>query len=297
MPRRLYPEAPVENFETSRRANDDEGKDEDEQEVEEEQGNEQEQEHDHNYDCWQNIVKYKLHILLIIGTVLLAILLCYPISSETSAEYPNDAMALYNEGIKKLINRYGSQDDDSLLVLRAAGTHVFSAAVVEEPAVVLLAGDPSTVTCFAQQLAEIALSTYRLDPAAYPSTTIDGASSRLSDAASAKKQLDQQLSSSLSRHRVVTLLGLDSLPGDSPLMLHTYCDHENAPFKDAFIILTANVNTDSVVGLHACDAAVHTALEARWKNQPGLNREKIGALWARIGNSVVCLRSLHDIIC
>uniref|UniRef100_A0A914ULH3 Torsin-1A-interacting protein 1/2 AAA+ activator domain-containing protein n=1 Tax=Plectus sambesii TaxID=2011161 RepID=A0A914ULH3_9BILA len=251
----------------------------------------------HPYEHWQEMAREYIRELIIIVTALLGMLVYLADPWGTSVQKPLDAMVLYNEGMRHMVSRYGSQDRDSWLVLRTAGRHVFNSSVVQEPAVVLLAGDPSTAACFAQELAAVALSAYGLDPTTYSSTIIKGASYRHSEAAAAKKALDIRLSSTLSKQSVATLLGLDSLPGDSPLMLHTYCDHENAPFKDAFIILSTSVDTDGVVGSRHCDAVVHSALEDRWKNQPGLNKDKIGALLARIGNSVVCLRTQRDITC
>uniref|UniRef100_A0A914XG50 Torsin-1A-interacting protein 1/2 AAA+ activator domain-containing protein n=1 Tax=Plectus sambesii TaxID=2011161 RepID=A0A914XG50_9BILA len=206
-------------------------------------------------------------------------------------------MALYNEGMWELFSQYGSQDRNSWLVLRTAGKRVFNASLVKEPAVILLAGDSLTATCFAKELAEVALTALKGNPMAVDSTIIDGTSLRDSDVASVKKALLQQLKSSLSQQSVFTLLALDSLAGDSPLILHSYCDHENAPFKKAFIILTVDVDASGTVGSRECNAAVYRTLADRWKTQLGFNKDKIDPFWARIGKFVICLRSQPNIEC
>jgi len=247
---------------------------------------------------WQDFFEKNVKELAIGALLLFTILMFFfSGSSDFAVDKPPDAMDLFNQGLKKLMIRYNGQDRQSWLTVKTAGKLVFNSSVVAEPAVVLLAGEPSTTSCFAQELAAVALASYGLDDVAVSATVINGASFRSSDGSGAKKVLDNRLGGILSQFNVATLLAIDGLPGDSPIMLHSYCDHENAPFKDAFIILSVNMDTDSEVGWKGCDAAVHAALAHRWKAGNALNDDKIGALLARMANFVVCLRSQSDISC
>ncbi len=115
---------------------------------------------------------------------------------------------------------------------------------------------------------------------------IDG--SRLST----KRDIDTRLQLALSNHRLAALFSLEKLQTDTPLVLHKYCDHANAPFADAIILLTYEVDI-SIDSENDCELQVRDAISNSWSSTGTgqLNDDTIAPILSRMANYVVCIRS------
>ena len=80
---------------------------------------------------------------------------------------------------------------------------------------------------------------------------------------------------------------LELLHGESAMMLHAYCDNENAPFRRAIFILTLFVDqTSSEVA--ETESFVEDRLKVLWGDMLGTNR--FYPLVTRIAHSIAFMR-------
>ena len=121
---------------------------------------------------------------------------------------------------------------------------------------------------------------------------------RSADVFAAKQFVDESVRRHLdraeARGKIVVIFDVDLLPPEATLLLHGFADHENSPFKDAFLFLTLSRRYDLAP---ASDEAAQKEVERRaardlddaLSSTLGLDATK--ALMARIANNVVVLAS------
>ena len=76
---------------------------------------------------------------------------------------------------------------------------------------------------------------------------------------------------------------MEALSPEAALLLHGYCDGDNAPYKQAMLIL--GLYLDQPV---ANDKAAESALKKMWVSK--LSEDKVAALLSRVANNIVLLR-------
>lgn len=155
------------------------------------------------------------------------------------------------------------------------------------PAVLLLMstkGAEVETAAFAEQLAELVASGYGNYQNIY------GNQLQTEDPDRAKKEIDNLIKGAPqynNRHIVVLIRNLDVIPSKAVMMLHGYCDHENAPFKNAVFIMTisTDADVDNCESKHF-DEAAESHLTRMWGD---LGKDKLNALLSRITVSVAAI--------
>jgi len=103
-----------------------------------------------------------------------------------------------------------------------------------------------------------------------------------------KRLLDDQLRNGLtSGSQIAIIHHLEQLHGESAMMLHAYCDNENAPFRRAIFILTLFVDKTSLE-VTETEAFVEEQLRALWGDTLGTNR--FYPLITRIAHSIAFIQ-------
>ncbi len=97
-----------------------------------------------------------------------------------------------------------------------------------------------------------------------------------------KLQLDDLLSNSFGSGKKAALLyNIQDLPSRTAMLLHSYCDNVNAPFKD--VTLTFTVQMDNA---DTTDEAIEDHLHSVWSD---LDKDTLSPLLSRIGNSIAAV--------
>ncbi|XP_050720785.1 torsin-1A-interacting protein 2-like [Eriocheir sinensis] len=125
----------------------------------------------------------------------------------------------------------------------------------------------------------------------------------MGDSAALKLDLDRTLSG-LSRAHAAVVHNVESLPGHAAMILHAYCDNENAPYKQAVIFLLAEVpGTYQDLAYSRLDSLVDAHLEGAWGDgdegegeagssgsKGGLKEKDVSALISRTANAPLLIR-------
>jgi len=103
-----------------------------------------------------------------------------------------------------------------------------------------------------------------------------------------KRLLDNQLRDGLtSGSQIAIIHHLENLHGESAMMLHAYCDNENAPFRRAIFVLTLFVDETSL-DVTETEAFAEERLRELWGDTLGTN--KFYPLITRIAHSIAFMR-------
>ena len=231
---------------------------------------------------------------IIAAVIILVVVACYfsgmfasgPAAELTTAE--KTAPALLHDRLKDIQEKFPSQSPRSWRVIRAALKAVLKPEP-SQPAVVLLVateGATETAKCLAKALTD-AFSAVREVPA--PGTEVLCAELS-SDPHAAKEEIDDKLLAHFnSGLKTVTLSGIEKMDGETALMLHSYCDNDNAPFKDVALFLTMSSRLEAGVLVESCtDRLVEEELSEHWRR--ALNVDKLGALLSRVATSIAIVK-------
>ncbi|XP_053381208.1 torsin-1A-interacting protein 2-like [Mercenaria mercenaria] len=108
-----------------------------------------------------------------------------------------------------------------------------------------------------------------------------------------KLDLDKKLIKNLENGKGVILDHIEKLPAQTALLLHGYCDGDNAPYKSAAIILGLHIN--STKQLHDQDDFIEDILNGLWEKDLGV--DEMPALRSRIANSITVVNPEPNIKC
>ena len=199
---------------------------------------------------------------------------------------------IYTEGLQNLSASFREQSPRLWNVLKVLGlTHLKSWAPTR-PLVVLLAGPPDArevVSCLALKLARLIDS--RNEERVL---TINGVEHSSNEGGATKKELDRQLANHFETgYRVVVIKQLEALPPTSPLLFHSYCDDQNAPYKDAVLIFTINLHQypNSSLSPVEAEGTVEKYLANEVWTSPPYEQNAVAALLSRVANTVVLVHS------
>ncbi|KAI8518604.1 nuclear membrane organization [Branchiostoma belcheri] len=163
-----------------------------------------------------------------------------------------------------------------------------------QPAMLILAGLPGanrTVHQLAESLAMVcALLPYIRQIYSEEPLVINSRQFRRVDPARGKLHLDRALDSAFrGGRRAAVLTELDALPPGAAMMLHSYCDHDSAQYKDVAYFMTLQLREPVAPGLTAAgqDRVVRERLREAWAPLGG---EKRDPLISRIATMIVLVQ-------
>ncbi|XP_060934265.1 torsin-1A-interacting protein 2-like isoform X2 [Limanda limanda] len=182
------------------------------------------------------------------------------------------------------------------------GKHLRTAQPTEPVSVILTAGRSAerTLQCLAQGLASAFSSVNKTSV-----LQIDGASKASRDSDEVKLDIDSQLKEAFEGDKPVAIIHrLEELPPSSTLIFYRYCDHENAAYKQVFLLFTVLLPQDEVSSeqsLKDVDEMVQDYLRERLvgsSSQTSFNEmdnNKYGGLWSRISHLVLPVLSEKEV--
>ncbi|TKS74529.1 Torsin-1A-interacting protein 2 [Collichthys lucidus] len=134
---------------------------------------------------------------------------------------------------------------------------------------------------------------------------IDGASKASQDSDEVKLDVDSQLQAAFEGDKPVAVIHrFEELPPGSTLIFYRYCDHENAAYKQVFLLFTVLLPQDEIQNrqsLKEVEEAVQDYVKARLVgsgNQMAFNEmdaDKYGGLWSRISHLVLPVVSEKEV--
>ncbi|QEG08238.1 MAG: LAP1C-like protein [Pacific salmon nidovirus] len=173
--------------------------------------------------------------------------------------------------------------------------HIQALTHSEPVSIMLTAGrkDENTLHCIAIQLAKA--FAYATNTSL---TQIDGVTMAKQNSDQVKFDIDTQLTNSFIGSQTVAVIHrFEELPPGSTLIFYRYCDHENAAYKDAFLIFTVLLENDDVIPptlrLSAIEEKVSDHLEAKFLTSDlpttfnVMDKDKFSGLWSRISHLVL----------
>ena len=202
-----------------------------------------------------------------------------------------DLEKVFGNGLEELQLSFTNQTERFWKILRNRGKAHLRNKDPSQPLVFLLAAPPAAheyVDCLAIKLAEM------LDPSHKRNLArIDGEKEKGNHPEQTKKKMDDFLKKKIdARHRVVLIHHLELLPPPSPLLFHSYCDDQNAPYKELAIIFTVHMPVElspSLLPKEAEGSAEKYLSDDVWANKASVDKDAVAALLVRIADTVVLM--------
>lgn len=172
--------------------------------------------------------------------------------------------------------------------------HLKTAQPTEPVSLILTAGlrAKRTLHCLAQGLAASFSSALNASV-----LHIDGASKATQNSDEVKLDIDSQLQAAFEGGKPVAVIHrFEELPPGSTLIFYRYCDHENAAFKQVFLLFTVLLPQDEVSSdqsLKNVEEMVQDYVQERLvgsTSQTSFNEmdtNKFGGLWSRISHLIL----------
>lgn len=204
-------------------------------------------------------------------------------SQNFSEEQPK--FDVFSQKITYLSKEFPSQQSRFWRVIRSCVKHVLESQEPLYPGVLLMAADYRTISeasKISQKLAEIFDAIAQSEQALPVHDSSFNISRELagSDAEDQKLKLDVWLHRQLGENgRTAILHHLEALVPEAALLLHGYCDGDNAPHKNAFLILVFYLE-----GLSDSTRNIEDTLDALWNRK--LPEDKVRALLSRVANNI-----------
>ncbi|XP_034738038.1 torsin-1A-interacting protein 2-like isoform X2 [Etheostoma cragini] len=180
--------------------------------------------------------------------------------------------------------------------------HLKTAHPTEPVSLIFTAGHRAEITlrCLAQGLAASFSSALNASV-----LHIDGASKAGQDSDKVKLDIDGQLRAAFDGDKPVAVIHrFEELPPGSTLIFYRYCDHENAAYKQVFLLFTVLLPQDEVKGnysLKEVEEMVQDHVKGKLvdsSNKAGFNEmdtDKYGGLWSRISHLVLPVVSEREV--
>ena len=197
-----------------------------------------------------------------------------------------DPLKNLNNGLQVLQLNFTNQTEHFWDIVRFLGQAHLNDRSPHQPLVILMAAPPTAhevVDCLARKLAAL------LDPShANQLSSINGSEFRESpDEEQTAKQLRLRLSEAFQKdHKAIVVYNLEFIP---PTIFHSFCDTENAPYKDVSILFTVHLPNEppKVETINKNEEFVEEHLKAVWSKYSSHKTDSTGALLSRIANTVV----------
>ncbi|XP_008291450.1 torsin-1A-interacting protein 1-like [Stegastes partitus] len=180
--------------------------------------------------------------------------------------------------------------------------HLKTAQPTEPVSLILTAGRTAgrTLGCLAQALASSFSSALNASV-----LHIHGASKAGQDSDEVKLDIDYQLQAAFEGEKPVAVIHrFEELPPGSTLIFYRYCDHENAAYKQVFLLFTVLLPQDEVsaeLSLKEVEEMVQDYVKERLvgsSSQAAFNKmdtDKYGGLWSRISHLTLPVVSEEEV--
>lgn len=208
-------------------------------------------------------------------------------SSSDSIDY----IKLFTPKLEAIKSKYGSQSHRFWKIVSSALKRQLNSEVAAFPAAIIVTvpREFSEVgSCIAKEISTEVNKIFNYSDDSY----IDVRTLNSGLAVKTKRDLDEKLHAILSKGRAVVLDHIELLPGEAALLLHSYADGDNAPYKNAIIFLVFHVTNEHN---ELKDQLVEKSLTKLW--EPVLGGDEMPALLSRIGNNIALLSPEKDLSC
>lgn len=222
-------------------------------------------------------------VILLIGMVCMKL-------SDSAPRAPQMQLghfSTFSSEVDGLKGKFPEQDGLFWKTIKACARHLFDSDEATYPAVLLMVGEKSHAAEAALLARDVGRrfennlrSNQPPQPQAIASLNLTTSPGRVG-AGEQKLFLDNWLNEKLNNgHSAVILNHLEVLSPEAALLLHGYCDGDNAPYKHAMLVLGLYFDRrmDS-------PQAAESALRNLWL--PQLSEDKVGALLSRVANNIV----------
>lgn len=199
----------------------------------------------------------------------------------------SDMMGDFLKGLTELQTNFPSQDEKVWQILRAEGKRVLRDDKPERPAVLLFPvtqHTAATAHCFLSKLADVITASYpSLEPVVIDAREIG----RESTSGQVKLYIDEELTRGFEAGgKVGTVLHLDKVHPEAAMILQGFADDDNAPYKDAFILLTVEVRDLPEGDRQELKKSVYDQMREMWS---ALEDSNYSPLMGRIAKCMVFL--------
>lgn len=173
--------------------------------------------------------------------------------------------------------------------------HLQTAQPTEPVSLILTAGlrAEKTLNCLARDLASAYSSAWNASV-----LHIDGASKASQDSDQVKLDIDRKLQGAFEGDKPVAVIHrFEELPPGSTLIFYRYCDHENAAYKNTFLIFTVLLGEEdeipAKISLCAVEEMVDDHLQKKFLTHGHpvsfdmMDLDKYGGLWSRISHLIL----------
>lgn len=213
-------------------------------------------------------------------------------SEPEPASYTMSPLERFTQDLKEFKENFPQQDKHTWITFSSAIKRIIVDDYPAQPAVILLGttkGGRKLADCMARKLAKLVNQAYNASPPVVIDVSTEYRSLSPGDA---KLALEEKFEENFqSGSRSVNLLGLEDLDGRTAMILHSYCDNENAPHKKAAIIFTFEVEETEIPSRdgnpNVAERFVEDSLGNEWKKS--LNIDDTHALLSRVANNVVII--------
>ncbi|XP_060933505.1 torsin-1A-interacting protein 2-like [Limanda limanda] len=252
------------------------------------------------------ILRGNLWVLTAVAVVVVAVLLGIYLIPSSPPETPRDESKVDNflRQMEKVKAQFPNQRAElwkrsRIHLLR----HLQTAHPTAPVSLILTAGlrAEKTMHCLAQRLASSLSSALN---ASY--LHIDGSSAAGQDSDQVKLDIDRRLQSGFEGDTPVAIIHrFEELPPGSTLIFYRYCDHENAAYKETFLIFTVLLEEEEEIHaklhLNAVEEMVDDHLKKKFLSDDHpvsfdrMDIDKYGGLWSRISHLILPVAAEHRI--
>ncbi|CAL1548093.1 unnamed protein product [Lymnaea stagnalis] len=235
-------------------------------------------------------------IIIIIISIFFVVILLYFGSSNTSTTEPPTNVSPYESfitNIDSLEKMFPNQSKRFWNTFKASSRHILDDPNSDYPSVILMASQTYNghiASCIAKLITQKFESVKPSKLAEFTVADID--LFKMLSSGEQKKKLDEKLTETFRQHKSVILDNLQSLSPEAALLLHGYCDNDNAPYKDVMMVLILHVDPNALKLDPDGTNSVEKYLQALWTQ--GLHEDKVAALLSRVANNVVVINAEDD---
>ena len=235
-----------------------------------------------------NVLYFILIILLgVIGAIYFKVLPSKPTSSPADIS----VFEKYTLGIDDLRAKFPQQSSRLWRTLKSSAKHVLNDTDPEYPVVILMAA-PKENSYLTQCIAELAAKEFQSSLTGYSgdvkTSDINHFKGLLDGQQKEKLDIEMTRTFTESGGKSFVIVNLQALAPEAALILHGFCDNDNAPYKDVMIVMTLHFDPKDLKlneNKRIAEGDVETYLRNLWGR--GLVADKVGALLSRVGNNIV----------
>ncbi|XP_039908879.1 torsin-1A-interacting protein 2-like isoform X2 [Simochromis diagramma] len=238
--------------------------------------------------------KYLLAVAIVVAIVAIALHFLQPESPPQTNDVRH--IDVFLKQLEKVKTRFPNQRAELWNRGRIhLKRHLQTTQPTEPVSLILTAGlrAEKTLNCLARDLASAYSSALNASV-----LHIDGASKASQDSDHVKLDIDRKLQGAFDGDKPVAVIHrFEELPPGSTLIFYRYCDHENAAFKNTFLIFTVLLGEEdeipAKISLCAVEEMVDDHLQKKFLTHGHpvsfdmMDLDKYGGLWSRISHLIL----------